>query len=191
MVDTKISLVCEHVFSCQVKLSSKTGQNVDIVWTENGLLITATGEQVIRSVYTYCLYTYTVRSYFKLEYLSLFFLGCGIWTEAITTFCLSMRLWGLREERWSTVCHTVQEKVTSKYSSCSANSISAVFFFTFRWIRLFQDDLFHHILKPSVDWLHWIRPLDYHNVLPLVSNLIYIMLRPPQKSWPLVPAKGA
>ncbi|XP_074475359.1 intraflagellar transport protein 140 homolog [Sebastes fasciatus] len=32
----------------KVKLSSKTGQNVDIVWTENGLLITATGEQVIR-----------------------------------------------------------------------------------------------------------------------------------------------
>ncbi|XP_076007585.1 intraflagellar transport protein 140 homolog [Genypterus blacodes] len=32
----------------KVKLSSKGGQNVDIVWTENGLLITATGEQVIR-----------------------------------------------------------------------------------------------------------------------------------------------
>ncbi|XP_018537335.1 intraflagellar transport protein 140 homolog [Lates calcarifer] len=32
----------------KVKLSSKTGQNVDIVWTENSLLITATGEQVIR-----------------------------------------------------------------------------------------------------------------------------------------------
>ncbi|XP_068452167.1 intraflagellar transport protein 140 homolog, partial [Clinocottus analis] len=32
----------------KVKLSSKTGQNVDIVWTKNGLLITATGEQVIR-----------------------------------------------------------------------------------------------------------------------------------------------
>lgn len=32
----------------KVKLSSKTGQNVDIVWTESGLLITATGEQVIR-----------------------------------------------------------------------------------------------------------------------------------------------
>ncbi|KAJ4940251.1 hypothetical protein JOQ06_026560 [Pogonophryne albipinna] len=32
----------------KVKLSSKSGQNVDIVWTENGLLITATGEQVIR-----------------------------------------------------------------------------------------------------------------------------------------------
>ncbi|XP_075950055.1 intraflagellar transport protein 140 homolog [Anarhichas minor] len=32
----------------KVKLSSKTGQNVDIVWTANGLLITATGEQVIR-----------------------------------------------------------------------------------------------------------------------------------------------
>ncbi|TMS22663.1 Intraflagellar transport protein 140-like protein [Larimichthys crocea] len=32
----------------KVKLSSKSGQNVNIVWTENGLLITATGEQVIR-----------------------------------------------------------------------------------------------------------------------------------------------
>uniref|UniRef100_A0A667XJ74 Intraflagellar transport 140 n=1 Tax=Myripristis murdjan TaxID=586833 RepID=A0A667XJ74_9TELE len=32
----------------KVKLSSKSGQNTDIVWTENGLLITATGEQVIR-----------------------------------------------------------------------------------------------------------------------------------------------
>ncbi|KAM6898009.1 intraflagellar transport protein 140 homolog [Lycodopsis pacificus] len=32
----------------KVKLSSKTGQNVDIFWTANGLLITATGEQVIR-----------------------------------------------------------------------------------------------------------------------------------------------
>uniref|UniRef100_A0A665V4G9 Intraflagellar transport 140 homolog (Chlamydomonas) n=1 Tax=Echeneis naucrates TaxID=173247 RepID=A0A665V4G9_ECHNA len=32
----------------KVKLSSKSGQNVDIVWTDNGLLITATGEQVIR-----------------------------------------------------------------------------------------------------------------------------------------------
>lgn len=34
----------------QVKLSSKSGQNVDIVWTESGLLITATGEHVVRSV---------------------------------------------------------------------------------------------------------------------------------------------
>uniref|UniRef100_H3D5J6 Intraflagellar transport 140 n=1 Tax=Tetraodon nigroviridis TaxID=99883 RepID=H3D5J6_TETNG len=32
----------------KVKLSSKSGQNVDIVWTDNGLLITATGEQSIR-----------------------------------------------------------------------------------------------------------------------------------------------
>ncbi|KAK9530529.1 hypothetical protein VZT92_012025 [Zoarces viviparus] len=32
----------------KVKLSSKTGQNVDIFWTANGLLITATGEQVVR-----------------------------------------------------------------------------------------------------------------------------------------------
>ncbi|XP_040922911.1 intraflagellar transport protein 140 homolog [Toxotes jaculatrix] len=32
----------------KVKLSSKTGQNVDIAWTESSLLITATGEQVIR-----------------------------------------------------------------------------------------------------------------------------------------------
>ncbi|XP_075890571.1 intraflagellar transport protein 140 homolog [Nelusetta ayraudi] len=32
----------------KVKLSSKSGQNVDIVWTESGLLITATGEQVVR-----------------------------------------------------------------------------------------------------------------------------------------------
>ncbi|XP_068161175.1 intraflagellar transport protein 140 homolog isoform X2 [Antennarius striatus] len=31
-----------------VKLSSKIGQNVDIVWTNNGFLITATGEHVIR-----------------------------------------------------------------------------------------------------------------------------------------------
>ncbi|XP_042080151.1 intraflagellar transport protein 140 homolog [Haplochromis burtoni] len=30
------------------KLSSKSGQNVDVVWTEDGLLITASGEQVIR-----------------------------------------------------------------------------------------------------------------------------------------------
>lgn len=36
--------------SQQVKLSSKSGQNIDIVWTENGLLITATGEHVVRSV---------------------------------------------------------------------------------------------------------------------------------------------
>lgn len=48
-------------------MSSKTGLNVDIIWTENGLLITATGEQVIRSVYTYCLYTHTVHFHFKLE----------------------------------------------------------------------------------------------------------------------------
>ncbi|KAM9426484.1 intraflagellar transport protein 140 homolog [Pholidichthys leucotaenia] len=32
----------------KVKLSSKSGQNVDIDWTENNLLITATGEQIIR-----------------------------------------------------------------------------------------------------------------------------------------------
>ncbi|XP_056152909.1 intraflagellar transport protein 140 homolog isoform X2 [Lampris incognitus] len=32
----------------KVKLSGKSGQNADIVWTENGLLITATGEHVIR-----------------------------------------------------------------------------------------------------------------------------------------------
>ncbi|XP_037319020.2 intraflagellar transport protein 140 homolog [Pungitius pungitius] len=32
----------------KVKLSSKTGKNVDIFWTETGLLITATGEQVVR-----------------------------------------------------------------------------------------------------------------------------------------------
>ncbi|KAG7227762.1 hypothetical protein INR49_013556 [Caranx melampygus] len=32
----------------KVKLSSKSGQNVDIVWTDNNLLITATGEQTIR-----------------------------------------------------------------------------------------------------------------------------------------------
>ncbi|XP_071318478.1 intraflagellar transport protein 140 homolog [Trachinotus anak] len=32
----------------KVKLSSKSGQNVDIVWTDNSLLITATGEQTIR-----------------------------------------------------------------------------------------------------------------------------------------------
>ncbi|XP_035001907.2 intraflagellar transport protein 140 homolog isoform X2 [Hippoglossus stenolepis] len=32
----------------KVKLSSKTGQNFDIVWTENSLLITVSGEQVIR-----------------------------------------------------------------------------------------------------------------------------------------------
>ncbi|CAK6964174.1 intraflagellar transport protein 140 homolog isoform X1 [Scomber scombrus] len=32
----------------KVKLSSKSGQNTDIVWTENSLLITATGEQLIR-----------------------------------------------------------------------------------------------------------------------------------------------
>uniref|UniRef100_A0A671WNQ5 Intraflagellar transport 140 n=1 Tax=Sparus aurata TaxID=8175 RepID=A0A671WNQ5_SPAAU len=32
----------------KVKLSSKTGQNVDIIWTDNSLLITATGEHVIR-----------------------------------------------------------------------------------------------------------------------------------------------
>uniref|UniRef100_A0A3B3IEM7 Intraflagellar transport 140 n=1 Tax=Oryzias latipes TaxID=8090 RepID=A0A3B3IEM7_ORYLA len=32
----------------KVKLSSKSGQNVDIVWTENNLLITATGEHMIR-----------------------------------------------------------------------------------------------------------------------------------------------
>ncbi|XP_035468905.1 intraflagellar transport protein 140 homolog [Scophthalmus maximus] len=32
----------------KVKLSNKTGQNVDIVWADNSLLITVTGEQVIR-----------------------------------------------------------------------------------------------------------------------------------------------
>ncbi|KAK5601789.1 hypothetical protein CRENBAI_020358 [Crenichthys baileyi] len=32
----------------KVKLSSKAGQNVDIIWTENSLLITATGEPTIR-----------------------------------------------------------------------------------------------------------------------------------------------
>ncbi|KAM7381798.1 hypothetical protein PAMA_012582 [Pampus argenteus] len=32
----------------KVKLSSKSGHNIDIVWTENSLLITATGEQLIR-----------------------------------------------------------------------------------------------------------------------------------------------
>ncbi|KAM4524435.1 intraflagellar transport protein 140 homolog [Odontesthes bonariensis] len=32
----------------KVKLSSKSGQNVDIVWTVNSLLITATGEQIVR-----------------------------------------------------------------------------------------------------------------------------------------------
>lgn len=31
-------------------MSSKSGQNVDIVWAENGLLITATGEHSIRRV---------------------------------------------------------------------------------------------------------------------------------------------
>ncbi len=123
MACPKVSLVCEHVHvSWQVKLSSKTGQNVDIVWTENGLLITATGEQVIRSVYTYCLYTHTVHSHFKLEYL-FHFLGCGTWSEMTTMFWLSTRLWGLREERWSTVFHTVQEKVAAKYFSHSSNLV--------------------------------------------------------------------
>ncbi|XP_047465018.1 intraflagellar transport protein 140 homolog [Mugil cephalus] len=32
----------------EVKLSSRSGDNVDIVWTENSLLITATGEPIIR-----------------------------------------------------------------------------------------------------------------------------------------------
>ncbi|XP_041829697.1 intraflagellar transport protein 140 homolog [Melanotaenia boesemani] len=32
----------------KVKLSSKPGQSVDIIWTESSLLITATGEQIIR-----------------------------------------------------------------------------------------------------------------------------------------------
>ncbi|XP_069011880.1 intraflagellar transport protein 140 homolog [Embiotoca jacksoni] len=32
----------------KVKLSSKSGQTIDIVWTKNSLLITATGEQIIR-----------------------------------------------------------------------------------------------------------------------------------------------
>uniref|UniRef100_A0A7N6FI41 Intraflagellar transport 140 homolog (Chlamydomonas) n=1 Tax=Anabas testudineus TaxID=64144 RepID=A0A7N6FI41_ANATE len=32
----------------KVKLSSRSGQNVDIVWTDNSLLITAAGEQIIR-----------------------------------------------------------------------------------------------------------------------------------------------
>ncbi|KAG7507575.1 intraflagellar transport protein 140-like [Solea senegalensis] len=32
----------------KVKLSSKTGQNVDIVWTDHSLLVTATGEHIIR-----------------------------------------------------------------------------------------------------------------------------------------------
>uniref|UniRef100_A0A1A7WHH5 Intraflagellar transport 140 homolog n=1 Tax=Iconisemion striatum TaxID=60296 RepID=A0A1A7WHH5_9TELE len=32
----------------KVKLSSKAGQNIDIIWTENSFLITATGEQIIR-----------------------------------------------------------------------------------------------------------------------------------------------
>uniref|UniRef100_A0AAQ4QPL0 Intraflagellar transport 140 homolog (Chlamydomonas) n=1 Tax=Gasterosteus aculeatus aculeatus TaxID=481459 RepID=A0AAQ4QPL0_GASAC len=32
----------------KVKLSSKTGKNVDLFWTDTGLLITATGEQVVR-----------------------------------------------------------------------------------------------------------------------------------------------
>ncbi|XP_029977413.1 intraflagellar transport protein 140 homolog isoform X2 [Sphaeramia orbicularis] len=32
----------------KVKLSGKSGQNIDIVWTDNGLLITATGEHMIR-----------------------------------------------------------------------------------------------------------------------------------------------
>ncbi|XP_028263814.1 intraflagellar transport protein 140 homolog [Parambassis ranga] len=32
----------------KVKLSSRSGQNVDIVWTENSLLITATGEHMVR-----------------------------------------------------------------------------------------------------------------------------------------------
>lgn len=96
-------------FPCQVKLSSKSGQNVDIVWTENSLLITATGEHVIRSVYrkthmNWCL-SVNICPY-------LFILGCGTWSEMTIMFCLWTRLWGLREERCSTVFHTVRQKVT-------------------------------------------------------------------------------
>lgn len=38
-------------------MSSRSGQNVDIVWTENSLLITATGEHMVRLVFIHSLYT--------------------------------------------------------------------------------------------------------------------------------------
>lgn len=97
--------------SWQVKLSSKSGQNIDIVWTENGLLITATGEHVVRSV---C-WRHLLKLKFSAELLYLsfapFYLDCGTWNETTIMFYLWMRLWGLRKERWSTACHTVQQKV--------------------------------------------------------------------------------
>ena len=42
----------EEVLCVQVKLSGQSGRKADVVWTESGLLFTATGEQVIRWVHT-------------------------------------------------------------------------------------------------------------------------------------------
>ena len=43
---------CEEVLCVQVKLSGQSGRKADVVWTDSGLLFTATGEQVIRWVQT-------------------------------------------------------------------------------------------------------------------------------------------
>ena len=68
-----ILYICFIFFSWQVKLSSKTGQNFDIVWTENSLLITVSGEQVIRSVYTQHLDPHTHSSVTWIVFLPLCF----------------------------------------------------------------------------------------------------------------------
>lgn len=71
--------------------------------------------------------------------------GCGTWSEMTTMFYLSTRPWGLREERWSTVFHTVLEKVTAKHLSDSVNSRKCCFFFKGLSICWFQDDFFSNL----------------------------------------------
>ena len=52
----------EEVLCVQVKLSGQSGRKADVVWTDSGLLFTATGEQVIRWVQTQVLLTTLMRN---------------------------------------------------------------------------------------------------------------------------------
>ncbi len=114
----------------QVKLSGRGGQHTDIVWTGNGLLITASGEQHIRLTIHFSP-LYVCVCVFKILYIKVLYslsavalrccmysdggvgvcvcvcvcvcVGCGMWSWMIITLWRWMSLWALRKENCSTV----------------------------------------------------------------------------------------
>lgn len=78
-------------------------------------------------------------SFFSLKCL---FAGCGTWNGMKTIFYLWMKHWGLRKEKWSTVCPTVQQKVTTIFDStfyCTPP------FLTFKWVN--------HLWQLTCNWM--------------------------------------